>query len=164
MVIGIALFAVPAGILATGFANEIRKRDFVVTWQTVANVPIFAGLDAARIAEIARLLKRQVVPAQFVVVRRGDPADAMFFIMAGEVQVDIAPTPVRLAKGQYFGEIGLIRDTMRTATVTTLTECQLLSLDVADFRRLLENNPGLKAAITRTAEERLGVLAAGLRG
>jgi voltage-gated potassium channel len=158
MVIGIALFAVPAGILATGFASEIRKRDFVVTWQTVAKVPLFAGLDAARIAEIARLLKHQVVPAQFVVVRRGDPADAMFFIMAGEVQVDITPTPVRLGQGQYFGEIALIRDTVRTATVTTLTECQLLSLDVADFRRLLENNPSLKATITRTAEERLRVL------
>jgi voltage-gated potassium channel len=158
MVIGIALFAVPAGILATGFASEIRKRDFVVTWQTVAKVPLFAGLDAARIAEIARLLKHQVVPAQFVVVRRGDPADAMFFIMAGEVQVDITPTPVRLGRGQYFGEIALIRDTVRTATVTTLTECQLLSLDVADFRRLLENNPSLKATITRTAEERLRVL------
>jgi voltage-gated potassium channel len=161
MVIGIALFAVPAGILATGFANEIRKRDFVVTWQTVAHVPLFAGLDAARIAEIARLLKPQVVPAQFVVVRRGDPADAMFFIMAGDVQVDVAPTPVRLGRGQYFGEIALIRDTVRTATVATLTECQLLSLDVADFRRLLENNPSLKATITRTAEERLGVLTAG---
>jgi voltage-gated potassium channel len=158
MVIGIALFAVPAGILATGFASEIRKRDFVVTWQTVAKVPLFAGLDAARIAEIARLLKHQVVPAQFVVVRRGDPADAMFFIMAGEVQVDITPTPVRLGRGQYFGEIALIRDTVRTATVTTLTECQLLSLDVADFRRLLENNPSLKTTITRTAEERLRVL------
>ena len=159
MVIGIALFAVPAGILATGFASEIRKRDFVVTWQTVANVPLFAGLDAVRIAEIARLLRRQVVPAQFVVVRRGDPADAMFFIMSGEVQVDITPTPVRLGRGQYFGEIALIRDTVRTATVTTLTECQLLSLDVADFRRLLESHPGLKATITRTAEERLGALA-----
>ena len=121
-------------------------------------MPLFAGLDAARIAEIARLLKRQVVPAQFAVVRRGDPADAMFFIMAGEVQVDITPTPVRLGRGQYFGEIALIRDTVRTATVTTLAECQLLSLDVADFRRLLESNPSLKAAITRTAEERLGAL------
>jgi voltage-gated potassium channel len=161
MVIGIAVFAVPAGILATGFASEIRKRDFVVTWQTVANVPLFAGLDAARIAEIARLLKRQVVPAQFAVVRRGDPADAMFFIMGGEVQVDVAPRPVRLTKGQYFGEIALLRDTVRTATVTTLSECQLLSLDVADFRRLLDSNPGLNAAITRTAEARLGELLAG---
>jgi voltage-gated potassium channel len=161
MVIGIAVFAVPAGILATGFASEIRKRDFVVTWQTVANVPLFAGLDAARIAEIARLLKRQVVPAQFAVVRRGDPADAMFFIMGGEVQVDVAPTPVRLTRGQYFGEIALLRDTVRTATVTTLTECQLLSLDVADFRRLLDANPSLNATITRTAEARLGELMAG---
>jgi voltage-gated potassium channel len=161
MVIGIAVFAVPAGILATGFASEIRKRDFVVTWQTVANVPLFAGLDAARIAEIARLLKRQVVPAQFAVVRRGDPADAMFFIMGGEVQVDVAPRPVRLARGQYFGEIALLRDTVRTATVTTLSECQLLSLDVADFRHLLDSNPGLNAAITRTAEARLGELLAG---
>jgi voltage-gated potassium channel len=163
MVIGIAVFAVPAGILATGFASEIRKRDFVVTWQTVANVPLFAGLDAARIAEIARLLKRQVVPAQFAVVRRGDPADAMFFIMGGEVQVDVAPRPVRLTRGQYFGEIALLRDTVRTATVTTLAECQLLSLDVADFRRLLDANPTLKATITRTAEARLGELLAGAR-
>ena len=46
--------------------------------------------------------------------------------------------------------------------MTTLSECQLLSLDVADFRRLLEGNPSLKATITRTAEERLGVLMAGL--
>jgi voltage-gated potassium channel len=161
MVIGIALFAVPAGILATGFATEIRKRDFVVTWQTVARVPLFAGLDGARIAEIARLLNRQVVPARFVVVRRGDRADAMFFIMAGEVEVDVPPTPVRLGRGQYFGEIGLLRDTVRTATVTTLTECQLLSLDVTDFRRLLGANPDLEATITRTAEERIGVLAAG---
>jgi voltage-gated potassium channel len=155
MVLGIAVFAVPAGILATGFANEIRKRDFVVTWQTVANVPLFAGLDATRIAEIARLLKRQVVPAHYAVVRRGEPADAMFFIMAGEVQVDVTPTPVRLGKGQFFGEIALLRDTVRTATITTVSECQLLSLDVSDFRRLLDANPTLKATVTRVADERL---------
>lgn len=47
-------------------------------------MPLFAGLDAARIAEIARLLKREVVPANYVIVRRGERADAMFFIMSGE--------------------------------------------------------------------------------
>jgi voltage-gated potassium channel len=87
----------------------------------------------------------------------------MFFIMGGEVQVDVAPRPVRLTKGQYFGEIALLRDTVRTATVTTLSECQLLSLDVADFRRLLDSNPGLNAVITRTAEARLVELLAGAR-
>jgi voltage-gated potassium channel len=158
IVLGIALFAVPAGILATGFATEIRKREFVVTWQSVAKVPLFAGLDATRIAEIARLLQPQVVPAQFAVVRRGEPADAMFFIMAGQVEVDVQPHAVRLGPGQYFGEIALLRDTMRTATVTAVSECQLLSLSVVDFRRLLENNPSLRDAVNQVAAQRLAAL------
>jgi voltage-gated potassium channel len=149
------MFAIPAGILANGFAAEIRKRDFVVTWHTVANLPLFASLDATHIANIAHLLKTQVLPARQVVVRRGDSADAMFFIMAGEVEVDVLPNPVRLGKGQYFGEIALIKDTVRTATVTTLSECQLLSLGVSDFRRLMAQYPDLKTAIERVADERL---------
>ncbi len=155
IILGVALFAVPTGILATGFAAEIRKRDFVVTWQTVAKVPLFAGLDAARIAEIARLLKREVVPANYVIVRRGERADAMFFVMSGEVEVDIPPTPRRLGRGQYFGEIALLRDTVRTATVTAVSECQLLTLEAADFRRLLEAHLDLKESISKVAEQRL---------
>src|SRR5262249_11031773 len=155
MILGIAMFAVPAGILATGFAVELRKRDIMVTWQTVARVPLFAGLDAARIAEIARLLKRQVVPAKYAVVRRGEPADAMFFIMAGEVEVDIPPAPRRMGRGQFFREIARLRDPTRTATVTTVSECDLLALDVADFRRLLDAHPDVRASITQIAEQRL---------
>ena len=155
MILGIAMFAVPAGILATGFAAELRKRDFVVTWQTVAKVPLFAGLDAARIAEIAGLLRREVVPARYVVVRRGEPADRMFFVMGGELEADVQPAPRRLGPGQYFGEIALLYDTSRTATVTAVTESHLLALDVADFRRLLDVHPDLKAAISRVAERRL---------
>lgn len=155
MIIGIAMFAVPAGILATGFATEIRKRDFVVTWQTVARVPLFATLDAARIAEIARLLKRQIVPPKYAVVRRGELADAMFFIMSGELEADVQPHLRRMGRGQFFGEIGLLSDMVRTATVTTVTECELLTLDVVDFRRLLAAHPDLKAAISKIAEHRL---------
>jgi voltage-gated potassium channel len=164
MVLGIAMFAVPAGILATGFATELRKRDFVVTWQTVARVPLFAGLDAARIAEIARLLRREIVPAKYAVVRRGEAAEAMFFIMSGEVEVDLHPVPRRMGRGQFFGEIALLRDTVRTATVTTVSECELLSLDVADFRRLLDSHPDLRASITRVADERFAELPPGASG
>lgn len=155
MLLGLAMFAVPAGILANGFAMEIRKRNFVITWQTVASVPLFASLDATRIASIAQLLKTQVLPPRQLVVRRGEPADAMYFIMEGEVEVEVQPQPVRLGKGQYFGEIALIKDSVRTATVTTLDECKLLSLEVSDFRRLMAQYPDLKAAIERVADERL---------
>lgn len=155
MLLGIAMFAVPAGILATGFAVELRKRDFMVGWHSVAKVPLFAGLDAARIAEIARLLKREIVPARYAIVRRGEPADAMFFILTGEVEVEVSPHPRRLGPGQYFGEIALLQDAVRTATVTALSECQLLALDAADFRRLLDAHPDLRASVTEVARRRL---------
>jgi len=79
----------------------------------------------------------------------------MFFIVSGEVAVDVPPVPRRLGPGQFFGEIALLRDTVRTATVTASTECRLLALGVTDFRHLLEAHPDLKAAITRVAAARL---------
>jgi len=161
MVIGIAMFAVPAGIMATGFATEIRKRDFVVTWHLVAKVPLFQGLDAARIADIARLLKPEVMPENFVIVRRGEPAEAMFFIVQGQVEIDVHPAPIRLGRGQFFGEIALLRDTVRSATVTAVEECQLLALDIGDFRRLLETHPDLKSTIEQVAHERRPLSRAG---
>src|SRR5262249_8153395 len=68
IMLGIAVFAVPAGILATGFAAELRKRDFVVPWDAVAKVPLFANLDARQIADIARLLKPQLAPPRYLIV------------------------------------------------------------------------------------------------
>lgn len=155
MVLGIALFAVPAGILTNGFAAELRRREFVVTWRTVANMPLFKSLDAIRIADIAQLLKAKVVPARQVVVRRGELADAMFFIMSGTVEVDLQPEPIHLGEGQYFGEIALLKETPRTATVLTVDECMLLSLDARDFRKLMERYPEIREAVAQVAEARL---------
>src|SRR3546814_6661472 len=61
VLLGIAMFAIPAGLMATGFAEEIRRREFMVTWRAVAALPLFAHLDASRIAEIASLLKPQEI-------------------------------------------------------------------------------------------------------
>ncbi|HVO17211.1 MAG TPA: ion transporter [Alphaproteobacteria bacterium] len=155
MVLGVGMFAVPAGILATGFATEIRRRNFIVTWQLVAKVPLFAKLDAVRIAGIAGLLKPQLIPEQHVIFRRGDPADGMYFILDGEVEVELEPRPVRLGKGQFFGEIALLRDVTRTATVTTVSECQLLSLSSADFKRLVGEYPDIRERIAAVSETRV---------
>jgi CRP-like cAMP-binding protein len=68
--------------------------------------------------------------------------------------------------GEYFGEIALLTDTVRTATVTAVSECELLTLDVADFRRLLDAHPDVRETLTRVAEQRLAGLtpALGQRG
>ena len=155
MVFGIAMFAVPAGILASGFAEELRKRDFVVNWQSVARVPLFARLDANAIASVAQLLKPRSVSANQVIVRRGDIADSMYFIMEGEVEVDITPNPVRLKQGDFFGEIALVENVPRTATILSLTNCRLLVLETVDFERLTTQIPDLKEQIKRISDKRV---------
>ena len=154
MLLGIAMFAVPAGILATGFAEELRKRDFVITWHSVAKVPLFASLDATRIASIARLLKPQIVPARSVIVRRGDSADAMFFIMEGLVEVELEPAGIRLKPGQYFGEIALLSGGTRTATVSAVSESRLLMLEAAEFTKLIDEHPAIREAMEAVIAKR----------
>jgi voltage-gated potassium channel len=154
ILIGIATFAVPAGLLATGFAAELKKRDFVVTWRAVAQVPLFAGLDAHVIAEIARLLRPEIMPPRYAIIRRGDAADAMYFIVSGEVEVELSRGAVPLRNGQFFGEIALLYDRARSATVTAVTECHLLVLEVRDFRNLTQRYPEIEAAIRKVAAAR----------
>ena len=155
MVFGIAMFPVPAGILASGFAEELRKRDFVVNWQSVARVPLFARLDANAISSVAQLLKPRSVSTNQAIVRRGDVAESMYFIMEGEVEVELTPTPIRLKQGDFFGEIALVENIRRTATIFSVTNCRLLVLEAVDFHRLVDQIPELKEQIERTSEERL---------
>jgi len=157
-VMGVAMFALPAGILASGFNQEIRKRDFAVTWTMVAKVPLFSGLDARRVAEIVELLHPRLAAPGEAVVRLGERGKAMYFVVAGEITVEREDAkPVSLQTGQFFGEIALIDDRPRTATVRAVTSCQLLALWSRDFQELVEADPEVRAAIQRVASERLGV-------
>ncbi|MDP1908977.1 MAG: ion transporter, partial [Hyphomicrobium sp.] len=54
--VGVILIALPVGIIATAFSEQIHRRDFVVTWSMIARVPLFAELDAGEIADIMELL------------------------------------------------------------------------------------------------------------
>ncbi len=158
MVLGIGMFALPAGILATAFGNEIRKREFVVTWNMVASVPLFSRLDALRIAGIVDLLEMKVMPPHSTIVEKGDVADAMYFISVGEAQVNIKPEPQQLKAGDFFGEIALLKNTKRTATVTAVTECQLMVLNAGAFNRLLTGHPEMREIMTEVMETRLAEL------
>ena len=121
----------------------------------VGKVPFFADLDEARINEIAALLKPSLVLPGELVVHKGDPGDAMYFISTGAVEVDIPNHPVRLGSGDFFGEIALLKEMPRTADVTALSYCRVLALFARDFNQLLDANPELRARIEKIAEERL---------
>jgi len=155
MVCGIATFAFLAGILANAFAEEMRRREFLRTWDMVARVPLFRDVGAGTIAEVAKLLRPQDVPAGAIVTRRGEPGDCMYFIVAGEVEIQIHPAPLVLGTGQFFGEIALVTGGPRTATVIARQTCEFLLLDLADFRRLAAQQPELMRAIDEEARRRL---------
>jgi voltage-gated potassium channel len=154
MISGIATFGLWTGILATGFAAESRRRNFIQTWDLVSKVPFFQTLDPSAIAEITHMLRRLEVPDQTAVIRRGKIGDCMYFIADGEVQVDVKPVPVRLAAGSFFGELALLGDSTRTANVSTTRSSTLLILDLADFRTLTAHHPELARAIDAEARRR----------
>jgi voltage-gated potassium channel len=155
MIGGIATFGLCTGILATGFAAETRRRNFIQTWDLVSKVPFFQSLDPSAITEITHMLRRLEVPERTAIIRRGKMGDCMYFIAAGEVQVDVAPNPVRLGDGTFFGELALLGDSVRSANVTTTMPSTLLMLDLADFRTLTAHHPDLKRAIDAEGQRRM---------
>ena len=156
MVCGIMVFALMAGILATGYADEMRRREFLRTWELVAKVPFFHNLGATLIAEVARLLRVREYPSDAVIVRRGEPGDCMYFIVEGEVEIDLQPHPLRLDAGAFFGELALLTGAPRNATVRASRPCTLLTLDIVDFFELLSRHPELARVIHDEASLRLG--------
>ena len=154
MIFGLAMFALPIGIIASGFSSEIHRRDFVVTWGMVARVPLFARLDAISVSRITNLLRaRQVTPGT-TIFHKGDPSDAMYFIASGQIEVLVPPKPVVLGEGDFFGEMALLRSGQRGATIRALTRARLLVLDKADFQELVATDGDFRQAISRVADER----------
>jgi voltage-gated potassium channel len=153
---GLVMIALPVGIIATAFSEQIHRRDFVVTWGMVARVPLFAGLDATAIADIMRLLRARTVEAGELVVRRGDNAHSMYFIAGGEVDIDINDKLIRLGVGHFFGEIAVLRRARRSATVTAITRTNLLVLDASDFHALMEREPRIAARVDAVVKDRVG--------
>lgn len=155
VMLGILLFALPVAILGRGFYDEIRRRDFVVTFAMVARIPLFAGLDAAALAELVGAMRARTVPAGTVVVRKGERGDAMYLVAAGAVEVEIADGQLRrLGEGDFFGEMALLSREPRSATVTAAMRTDLLIIDAVDFLRLCERLPDMRASVEAVAAAR----------
>lgn len=153
---GLLMMALPVGIFATAFANEVHRRDFIIAWGLVARIPLFHALTASEIADVMTMLRAQKVASGAVIVRRGEPAHAMYLIADGEVEVKLRHKHLKLGAGQFFGEIAALRRTRRSATVTAVTSTRLLVLDALDLHGLMDRQPALAARIEQAAREKLG--------
>lgn len=154
MVSGIAVLALMTGVLATGFAEEEKRREFLRVWEQVSRVPIFTRLGTITLSEIVGRLRTRHYPARVTVVRRGDPGDSMFFITSGAVEVRLDDRRIPLHAGGFFGEMSLLDRRSRNASVATTEPTTLLVLYASDFYQIAGHNPALIQAVEEEAARR----------
>ena len=155
MISGLGVFGLWTGILATGFAAETRRDNFLKTWESVTKVPFFATLGPAAIADVTNMLRTIDLPPRLTIIRKGQQGDCMYFIATGEVEVDLPMgKKVRLGDGAFFGEMALLGNTLRSANITTTKLSKLLVLDLVDFRLLMARHPDLAQTIDAEAKRR----------
>lgn len=151
MMLGLGMFALPIGILATGFSQEANRRQFVISWGMVSRVPVFHGLNAETISSIMSMLKARTYAVNQVVFKAGDPAEQMFFITSGETKIETEDGVFELKEGDYFGEMALLYDRVHSGTSTATTQLHVLELDKNDFQYLLSIHPEINQKIREEA-------------
>jgi CPA2 family monovalent cation:H+ antiporter-2 len=125
--------------------------------ELISRWPVFGELDLARRAELLTMFTpRTAVPAERL-IRKGDTAKEVFFISSGHVEVSVGKRRITLGPGDLFGEMGLLSGAPRSADVTAIDYCQLLTLDEDEFKGFLAKYPDLRSrfeevASLRTAE------------
>ena len=122
----------------------------------ICALPLFLDAPRSRRAELARLADRITVPAGKVLARQGALAHEFFVIVDGIVDVIRDGHVVAvLGPGDFFGEIALIGDPRRTATVVAASDVDLTVLGRREFRTMLSRFPDIASTILSTASRRL---------
>jgi hypothetical protein len=123
-------------------------------------VPQFTTLSRATLDQVASLFREESVPAGQTIIRQGEPGDKLYIIKSGAVTVHATDAGGNerqvdaLSAMEYFGEIALLREVRRTATVRARGPVELYSLTRASFQELLARSALLQRAMTETGDAR----------
>jgi hypothetical protein len=176
--IGVGAIAVPALIALIGVRGALAVSGaalpvfVLLTWRSLAALDSFAPpaellrrlhavpfLHPLRPPALERLATGLVpvrIPPTTVLVRQGDPGDRFYLVASGTARVSVDGREVaRLGEGDFFGEIALLRDVPRTATVSALTELELYALERDDFLSAVAANPESALAAEGVVRTRL---------
>ena len=124
--------------------------------QALKRAPLFEGLSRKELVLLARVTEDLEVPAGKVLCREGETGQEFFVIVEGKT--DVTSKGKRVATrgdGDFVGEIALLEDTKRTATVTAKTPLRLFVLTRRDFRRLVNENPSVERKVLQALARRV---------
>jgi ATP-binding cassette subfamily B protein len=148
----------------SGFVVSPSGRHASVEPRRLAAIPLFAGLETDVLARLAARFTTMDVPAGRTLFEEDERGDMLYVIVRGRVAVARrGPAGAELhvsvlEDGDFFGEIALLEEVRRTATVRALTPCLLLVLDRAEFQDLLAQAPALRQVFEGAAQARLAAL------
>lgn len=127
----------------------------------LASVPLFQGVDPARLKLIAFAAERQNIPAGTVLVSQGEAGDAAYVVLAGEADALVTigdGSTIRVGgipAGTLLGEVALLADVPRTATVKAVTDMTVLRLGSDLFFELVREFPAVGVSVMRELARRL---------
>jgi CRP-like cAMP-binding protein len=124
--------------------------------ELIKRVPLFADLDDRELREVAESMKERTFSAGESVTEEGKGGVGFFVIEDGKAKVSVGGQEVRtLGSGDYFGEIGLIADIDRTATITADSDLRCYGMTFWDFRPLVESNASIAWKLLQAMAQRL---------
>jgi CRP/FNR family cyclic AMP-dependent transcriptional regulator len=122
----------------------------------ISKVPLLAGCSKRELALLARISDEIAQPAGTVLTVEGKPGREFCILISGDAEVRQGRKRLRLlSAGDFFGEIALILDAPRSATVTATTAVRLLVIDRNAFRRLLDESPSIQGKVLEALASRL---------
>jgi CRP/FNR family cyclic AMP-dependent transcriptional regulator len=122
----------------------------------LARTPLFSGLSKKELTQLARMSDDMEIEAGHVLCREGEIGQEIFVIVDGEVEVTRKGKPVKRSGGdEFFGEIALLEDIPRTATVKAKSPLRVFVLTSRDFRRLVDSSPSVERKVMRSLARRL---------
>ncbi len=147
----------PATADTPGAANAEKAANAA---EFLGRLPLFAGLPQDDLEQLCRMVEDLRLAAGQVLLREGDPGDAMYVIAEGEFEVlkergDRQVILARRLPGDFIGEISLLEQEPRTASVRAIMDSRVFRIGLESFRRLLVASPNASAAILRTVGQRL---------
>lgn len=120
--------------------------NFGLSLVVLRNVPLFAGLDEAELDKLSKVAGRKRVDRGSFVVRSGDSTDSLYVLLSGRAKVTNSDEEGReiilawLGPGEFFGEMGLIDSSPRSASVIAVEPCELLNIGRDAFHRCMQDN------------------------
>jgi len=141
MVTGLVLFALPVGIIATGFVNGLHKREFSITWSMVKRQPLFDGFEVEAIRQILDTMGATVVQDHTRIAVAGQEADMFYLVISGRAHAEDENGSWEIEAGDIIGEETLSDGQTYTRTVWARTEMRMMNLMGDDLRRLARKYP-----------------------